>query len=112
MNKIKKGDVVVVIAGKDKGKQGVVLYVQTKGQKLLVEGINLVKKHVKPNPDANERGGVVPKPIPIDRSNVLLYDSTSKSGSRVGIRVLKDGKRVRYFKKSDQLVEIQSESKN
>jgi large subunit ribosomal protein L24 len=98
---------VIVIAGKDKGKKGVILSVH--GDKLVVEGVNQVKKHVKANPNANERGGIVSKTMPIHRSNVMLYDPIKQKGSRVGIRVLKDGQdvqRVRYFKASDQLVEV------
>ncbi len=106
MQKIKKGDEIIVIAGKDKGKRGVVLTVLDKGVKLLIEGINLVKKHVKANPNAGERGGIVSKAMPIDASNVMLYDPSTQKGSRVGIRVLNDGQRVRYFKGSDQLVDV------
>jgi large subunit ribosomal protein L24 len=105
MNKIKKGDEVIVISGKDKGKKGVVLSI-VGTDKLMVEGINVVKKSVKPNPNAGERGGIVSKTMPIHRSNVMVYDATSKKGSRVGIRILKDGERVRYFKSSDQLVDV------
>lgn len=103
MNKIKKGDEVIVITGKDKGKRGPVLSII--GEKLLIEGINVVKKHVKANPNAGERGGIVPKNMPIHRSNVMVYDPTSERGTRVGIRVLKDGQRVRIAKRSDQLID-------
>lgn len=106
MKKIKKDDTVIVIAGKDKGKQGTVLSVLEEGEYLLIKDINMVKKHVKPDPNKQETGGVVPKAMPIHRSNVMLYDSTAKKGSRVGIRKLSDGQRVRYFKNSDQLVEV------
>jgi large subunit ribosomal protein L24 len=106
MNKIKKGDDVIVITGKDKGKRGTVLSVIDDGQKLLVEGINVAKKHVKANPNAGERGGIVPKTMPISRSNVMIYDQTTQKGSRVGIRVLKDGQRARFLKASDQLVDV------
>lgn len=105
MNKIKKGDEVIVIAGKDKGKRGTVLSVIDQGEKLLVEGVNDAKKHVKANPNTGERGGIVSKTMPIHRSNVMVYDPTKQKGSRVGIRILKDGQRARYFKSSDQLVE-------
>lgn len=105
MNKIKKGDDVVVIAGKDKGKRGTVLTILDDGAKLIVEGINMVKKAVKPNPQANEQGGIVDKAMPIDRSNVMLYDANKKKGSRVGIRILKDGQRTRYYKASNELVD-------
>ena len=103
MKKIKKGDEVIVITGKDKGKKGVVLSV-VGDERLMVEGINVVKKAVKPNPNAGERGGLVSKTMPIHRSNVMVYDG--KKGSRVGIRTLKDGQRVRYFKSNDQVVDV------
>lgn len=108
MQKIIKGDQVIVIAGKDKGKQGKVLAMVDKGERLLIEGINLAKKHVKPNPNAGIQGGIVAKPMPIHRSNVQVYDPIAKKGSRMGIRELADGKRVRYFKSSDQVVEVKS----
>ncbi|MBV9575187.1 MAG: 50S ribosomal protein L24 [Gammaproteobacteria bacterium] len=106
MNKIKKGDEVIVITGRDKGKKGKVLSVLKAGSKLLIDGINIAKKHVKANPNTGERGGITSKVMPIDRSNVMVYDPTKQKGSRVGIRVLEDGQRVRYLKASDQLVEI------
>lgn len=107
MNKIKKGDEVVIIAGKDKGKRGKVLSIKNKGEALLVEGVNLVKKHVKANPQAGVQGGIVDKTMPIHRSNVMLVcDSATGKGSRVGIRVLNDGQRVRYFKANDQLIDV------
>lgn len=106
MNKIKKGDEVIVITGKDKGKKGSVLSVVDKGERLLVEGINLAKKHTKGNPNTGERGGIVSKTMPIHRSNVMVYDSTKQKGTRIGIRTLKDGQRVRYAKASDQQVDV------
>ncbi|RDI46966.1 50S ribosomal protein L24 [Aquicella lusitana] len=106
MKKIRKGDEVIVIAGKDKGKKGVVLSVVDGGEKLLIDGINVAKKHVKANPNTGERGGIVSKSMPIHRSNVMVYDPTKQKGSRIGVRVLKDGQRVRYFKSSDQAVEV------
>lgn len=105
MNKIKKGDAVVVIAGKDKGKTGTVVTVLNDGAKVIVEGVNEAKKAVKPNPNTGENGGIVSKAMPIDRSNVMLVDAKKKR-SRVGIRVLKDGQRVRYFKSNDELVDV------
>lgn len=104
MNKIRKGDEVIVIAGKDKGKRGAVLSVV--GDKFIIDGINLVKKNVKANPSANQVGKIISKPMPIHRSNVMMYDPTKEKPSRVGIRVLKDGQRVRYLKASDQVVEV------
>jgi large subunit ribosomal protein L24 len=106
MNKIKKGDEVVVIAGKDKGKRGAILTVLDDGAKFIIEGINEAKKSVKANPNTGERGGIVAKAMPIDRSNVMLYDANKKKGSRVGIRILKDGQRARYFKSSNELVDV------
>ncbi|MDR3492617.1 MAG: 50S ribosomal protein L24 [Gammaproteobacteria bacterium] len=106
MKKIKKGDEVVVITGKDKGKRGIVLSVLLKGKKLLVEGINTAKKHVKANPNADERGGIVLKTLPIQGSNVMLYNPATQKGSRVGIRVLEDGRKVRYFKSTDEVVDV------
>lgn len=108
MNKLKKGDEVIVIAGKDKGKRGVIVSMGN-GEKIIVEGINVVKKAVKADPNANQPGGFADKAMPIHRSNIMIVDPNAKAfaGSRVGIRVLKDGQRARYFKASDQLVEAQ-----
>lgn len=106
MNKIKKGDEVIIIAGKDKGKRGTVLSLVDGGEKVLVDGINMARKHVKANPNAGERGGIVDKAMPIHISNVMVYDPTTKKGSRIGIRVLNDGQRARFLKASDQLVEV------
>lgn len=108
MNKIKKGDTVIVIAGKDKGKKGIVLSVINKGERFLVEGINLAKKHIKANPNSGERGGIISKPMSIHRSNVMLHDEISKKGSRVGIRTLENGERARYFKTTDQLIDVKA----
>ena len=111
MNKMKKGDEVLVIAGKDKGKRGVIASLISGGEKLIVEGINMVKKTVKANPSANEPGGIIDKAMPIHRSNVMIVNPNAKknefAGSRVGIRVLNDGQRARYFKANDQLIEAQ-----
>ena len=106
MNKIKKGDEVIVIAGKDKGKRGTVQALVDGGDRLVIEGVNTAKKHVKANPNAGVKGGIVAKDMPIHRSNVMAYDANEKKRSRVGIRILKDGQRVRYYKASDQLVDI------
>jgi large subunit ribosomal protein L24 len=106
MRKIKKGDEIIVTAGKDKGRKGVVLSVVLGGEKLLVEGINTVKKHVKANPNTGDRGGIIIKTKPIHRSNVMLYDQASGKGSRVGIRVLEDGRKVRYIKTTDEVIDF------
>jgi large subunit ribosomal protein L24 len=105
MHKIKKGDEVIIIAGKDKGKRGTVNEVLLKGTRLLIDGINAVKKHVKANPNANERGGIVMKNLPIDGSNVMLYNPATEKGSRVGVRKLDDGRKVRYFKSTGEVVD-------
>ncbi|EKE23824.1 MAG: 50S ribosomal protein L24 [uncultured bacterium] len=104
MKKIKKGDEVIVIAGKDKGKRGMVLTVLD--DYLLVENINMVKKHVRANPQQGERGGIIDKNKPVHCSNVMLYDPNKKKGSRVGIRLSDANERVRYFKASTELVEV------
>jgi large subunit ribosomal protein L24 len=106
MRKIKKGDEVIVIAGKDKGRKGLVQAVLDDGERLLVEGINTAKKHVKANPNTDDRGGIIIKTRPVHRSNVMLYDQTSGKGTRVGVRTLEDGKNVRYFKSTDELVDV------
>ncbi len=106
MKKIKKGDEVTIITGKDKGRKGIVLSVLANSDKLLVEGINTVKKHMKANPNTNENGGIVLKTKPIHRSNVMLYDAASGKGSRVGIKALEDGKKVRYFKSTNEVIDL------
>ncbi len=106
MNKIKKGDEVIIIAGKDKGKRGAVTDVFHQSGKLMIDGINTVKKHVKANPNTNDRGGIVLKTLPIDRSNVMLYNPATEKGSRVGIRILDDGRKVRYFKSTNEVVDV------
>ena len=104
MKKIRKGDAVIVIAGKDKGKQSVVLAVLD--DKLLLENVNMVKKNVRANPQKNERGGIIDKPMPIHCSNVMLYDSHQKKASRVSVRINSDGQRIRYFKTSGEPVAV------
>lgn len=104
MNRIRKGDQVIVITGKDKGRQGTVLKVNKDGT-LTVEAINMVKKHVKPNPMAGVEGGIVEKEMPIDASNVMLFNPMTNKGDRVGIKVLEDGRKVRYFKSNGEVVD-------
>ena len=106
-SKIKKGDEVIVITGNDKGKRGTVLQVKRlqKGVvKLLIEGVNMAKKHVKPNPQVGEQGGIKEREAYIDISNVMLFNSALNKGERVGFRLLEDGKKVRYFKTSGEIV--------
>jgi large subunit ribosomal protein L24 len=100
MNKIRKGDEVIVTTGKDKGRRGTVLQVFD-DERILVEGVNLAKKHIKPNPNIGELGGIKDTAMPLDVSNVLLFNPKSKKGERVGFRVEKDGKKVRVFKSGD-----------
>ncbi|BBP03304.1 50S ribosomal protein L24 [Sulfuriferula plumbiphila] len=104
MNKIRKGDDVIVIAGKDKGKRGSVLRVRD-DDRLLVEGVNSVKKHVKPNPVKGEAGGIVSKEMPIHISNVALFNTVSRRADRVGFKVLEDGRKVRIFKSNGEVVD-------
>jgi large subunit ribosomal protein L24 len=103
MNKIRKGDEVVVIAGRDKGRRGTVT--QVLGDKLLVEGINTVKRHTKPNPQRNVSGGIVTKEAALDISNVMLWNPVAKKGDRIGIRTLADGRKVRFFKSNKEVVD-------
>lgn len=105
MRKIKKGDEVVVIAGKDKGRRGTVVNVLADEDRLVVENINVAKKHVRANPQAGQPGGIVDKEMPIHISNVMLWNPKAKKGDRVGIREEK-GKTVRFFKSTDDVVDI------
>ena len=104
MNKIRKGDQVIVTTGRDKGKRGTVAE-RVSEQLLLVEGINLVKKHVKPNPLKGTTGGVIEKSMPIQQSNIALYNPVTGKADRVGFKVLADGKKVRIFKSSGEEVQ-------
>jgi len=103
MNKIVKNDQVVVIAGKDKGRRGNVTEMLQNG-KILIQGINLAKKHQKGNPNAGVAGGIVEKEMPMDISNVMLVNPATDKGDRVGIKVLEDGKKVRFFKSNGEAV--------
>ncbi len=105
MQKIKKGDDVVIRTGKDKGKSGRVVKVLKEDSKVIVEGINRVKKTQKPNPNLGIEGGIISKDMPIDISNVGLYNPKTKKPDRVGFRLLEDGKKVRYFKSTNELVD-------
>jgi large subunit ribosomal protein L24 len=103
MDKIKKGDEVVIIAGRDKGKRGTVNS-RVNETHLLVEGVNLVKKHQKPNPMKGITGGVIEKSMPIDQSNLMLLNPATGKGDRVGFRLLEDGTKVRVFKSNGEQV--------
>ena len=104
MNKIRKGDDVVVITGKDKGKRGVVL-TSVSVESLIVEGINRVKKHTKPNPMKGNQGGIVEKEMPINISNVALFNPATQKADRVGFKQLDDGRKVRVFKSNGEVVD-------
>ena len=103
MNKIRKGDEVIVIAGRDKGRRGKVA-ARVDAEHLSVEGINVVKKHVKPNPMKGTTGGIVSKVMPIHQSNVAIYNAATAKADRVGIKLLADGKKVRVFKSSGEQI--------
>jgi large subunit ribosomal protein L24 len=102
---IKKGDEVIVVAGKDKGRQGTVLRVYA-DERVLVENINVVKKHQKPNPNAGVQGGIIEKEMPLQISNVMLFNPMTKKGDRVGVRTLEDGRKVRFFKSNGEVVDV------
>ena len=105
MLKIRKGDEVIVNAGKDKGKRGTVISVQAY-QRLLIEGVNLAKRHTRGNPQRGQAGGILEKEMPIHQSNVALYNPATGKGDRIGIRSLEDGTKVRYFKSTGEVVDV------
>ncbi len=105
MNRIKKDDDVIVIAGKDKGKQGSVLRVMPDGR-LIVSDANMVMRYTKPNPNKGVPGGIVEKEMSIDPSNVMLFNPQTGKGDRVGFKKLEDGRKVRFFKSTDEVVDI------
>lgn len=104
MRRIKKGDEVIVITGKDKGRRGTVSSVLADGR-LIVDNINVVKKHTKANPNAGVAGGIVDKEMPIHGSNVMLFNPAADKGDKVGFKFLEDGKKVRYFKSNDEVID-------
>lgn len=106
MNRIKKGDEIIVITGKDKGRRGTVIRVNEEDDRVLIEGINIVKKHQKPNPNAGVQGGIVDEEREIHLSNVMLYNSVTDKGDRIGIKTLEDGRKVRFFKSNNEVVDI------
>jgi large subunit ribosomal protein L24 len=105
MKRIRKGDEVIVIAGKDKGRRGSVLRVMPDGR-LVVSDVNMARRHTKPNPNRGVPGGIVEKEMPIDASNIMLYNPQTSKGDRVGFRMLGDGRKVRFFKSTDEVVDI------
>ncbi|MDJ0929375.1 MAG: 50S ribosomal protein L24 [Gammaproteobacteria bacterium] len=105
MKRIKKGDEVIVITGRDKGRRGSVISV-LEDDLVLVENINVVKKHQKPNPNAGVPGGIIEKEMPIEVSNVMLFNPATGKGDRVGIKTLEDGRKVRFFKSNNEVVDV------
>jgi len=104
MQKIKKGDDVVILTGRDRGKRGAVLRLEAP-ERVVVEGVNKVKKHQRPNPMKNQTGGIVEKEMPIHVSNVALFNPQTKKADRVGVKTLDDGRRVRVFKSNGEMVD-------
>ncbi len=104
MKRIKKGDQIIVISGKDKGRQGTVLTVDD--DSILVETINMAKKHTKANPMAGVEGGIVEKEMPMNISNVMLFNPMTNKGDRIGFKTLEDGRKVRYFKSNGEVVDV------
>lgn len=105
MRKIRKGDEVIVIAGRDKGRRGSVLRVLD-DERLVVENVNMVKKHTKPNPNAGVAGGIIEREAAFDSSKVMLWNPAAKKGDRVGFKILEDGKKVRIFRSTSEVVDI------
>jgi large subunit ribosomal protein L24 len=103
MNKIRKGDEVVVIAGRDKGRRGTVTKLLT--DRVVVENINMIKRHTKPNPQKNNPGGIVQREASIHISNVMLWNALANKGDRIGFKALTDGRKVRFFKSNNEVVD-------
>ncbi len=103
MNRIRKGDQVVVITGKNKGQKGEI--VRVAGDKVVVSNVNLVKRHTKPNPQANQPGGIIEREAPIHISNVMVFNPAAGKGDRVGIKVLEDGRKLRVFRSSGEAID-------
>lgn len=106
MAKIRKGDEVVVLTGKYRGQRGTVTRVLSDDDKVIVENINMVKRHTRPNPMRGEAGGIVEKETPIDISNVAIYNPVTQKADRVGFKYLEDGRKVRYFKSNNEVVDV------
>ncbi len=105
MKKIRKGDKVVILAGRDKGKQGTVLRM-VDDNRVLVESVNMIKRHVKPNPNKGVAGGIIDREASIHISNVALFNPATGKGERVGMRVMQDGSKVRFFRKSGEIADV------
>ena len=106
MRRIRRDDEVILIAGKDKGRRGKVMRVVEDGQREIVGGVNLIKRHTKPNPAKVVSGGIIEREAAIHISNVMLFNPVTKKGDRTGFRVLEDGRKVRYFKSNNEVVDV------
>jgi large subunit ribosomal protein L24 len=104
MQKIRKGDNVVVLSGRDKGRKGAVIQVLADGR-VVVESVNMVKKHTKPNPQAGKPGGIVEKEMPLPAAKVAIWNPSAKKADRIGFKVLADGKKVRFFKSNGEMLD-------
>jgi len=105
-NKFRKGDEVIVLTGKDKGKRGMITRVIAETGRVVVENVNMVKKHQKPNPNMNIPGGIIDKEMPLDVSNIALYNPATGKADRVGFKFLEDGRKVRIFKSNGEVVDV------
>lgn len=105
MSKIRKGDDVVILSGRDKGKRGTVLQI-IENNRILVDNVNVIKKHVKPNPNRGETGGIIEKEAPIQISNVALFNPNTNKADRVGYKLLEDGRKVRVFKSDGEVADL------
>jgi large subunit ribosomal protein L24 len=105
MQRIRQGDDVIVTAGKDKGRRGNVVKV-LENDRVVVQNVNMAKKHQKPNPGAGKPGGIIEKEMPLHISNVMLYNPAKGKGDRVGFKTLEDGRKVRYFKSDNEVVDV------
>jgi large subunit ribosomal protein L24 len=105
MRRIRKGDHVIVLSGRDKGRRGAVLQVLGDGR-VLVESVNMAKKHTKPNPQAGRQGGIIEKEMPLSISKVAIWNPGAKKADRIGIKTLADGKRVRFFKSNGEMLDV------
>jgi len=105
VNKIRKGDKVILNTGKDKGKQGIVLNI-LKNNRVVVEGLNMLKKHTKPNPAKGDQGGLVSKEMPINISNIAIFNTKSNKTDKVNFKELKDGKKIRIYKSTQEAIDV------
>ena len=105
MRKIRKGDQVIVLSGRDKGRRGAVLQVLADGR-VLIESVNMVKRHTKPNPQKNKQGGIIEKEMPLAISKVAVWNPGAKKADRIGVKTLADGKRVRFFKSNGEMLDV------